>query len=786
MMRHRCLISMMLAVLALAVVLTSCEGPKANEQEEGEQPPQEPDYRVGPFYQEVPTSYGPEDGLPADVRDVAGFAGEIFFATADGTYSFDGDGFSRIDERASSKLFSGSDVLWIAADAGAVLAYDGDSFDTYSIQDSPQILSLWEDSNGRVWIATDGGVFVIEGGKLSDAGAGDRRFVGVAEAHGKIYAAMLTKVMRLAEKGDWEELDIEPLGLISTLFGTEDKLWIGTDGGINVLDESGELEEITGEDGGLPYLDVTSIHVDPDSKIGEVVWVGTTWGACRKAPYNERWNYYTGMRFVPSGEEARSHIRAVFPETQRRIWIVAEEGVCRLDFKKFTLEEKAELLQEATMARHDRDPGLVCDCRLTEPGNLDSAEFEDCDNDGLWTAIYVGGLAFKYAVTSDPETKDLVEHHIAAIVTLERVTVEELTTDEPTYISGLIARSVVPLGEKSNEPSCYPYCQWRPNSQMGYDWKSDVSSDEATGHFFIYGVYWDLFCGDDEDEWAGEHCADVRDVVEKMMDHIIDNDFYFIDWDGQHTTWGVWNPDLLTDPLSTSDPIREDYIGLIYSNAVEILSFLRTAKHITNDEERKQKYEDALRYLIDEYNYDYYAERGFVYLAGAITNHSTDELLFLNLYNLLRYEPDPLLLQKWANCIRRGWIYNRLEQSPLWSFIYGAVTPNVVDFGWEDAIFNLVNQPIDLIDWTVRNSQRADIKWAPLPDRFKEPQTDITDYPLPPDERSVERWNHNPFKPDGGCGGREEKDAGHYLLPYWMGRYHGFIVEDDSLDVVWP
>ena len=45
------------------------------------------------------------------------------------------------------------------------------------------------------------------------------------------------------------------------------------------------------------------------------------------------------------------------------------------------------------------------------------------------------------------------------------------------------------------------------------------------------------------------------------------------------------------------------------------------------------------------------------------------------------------------------------------------------------------------------------------------------------DERSGVQWNQNPYRMDGGNGGRSEADAAGYLLPYWMGRYHGFIDE---------
>jgi len=39
------------------------------------------------------------------------------------------------------------------------------------------------------------------------------------------------------------------------------------------------------------------------------------------------------------------------------------------------------------------------------------------------------------------------------------------------------------------------------------------------------------------------------------------------------------------------------------------------------------------------------------------------------------------------------------------------------------------------------------------------------------------KWNGNPYRIDGGNGGRSEDDGAFFLLPYWMGRYHKLIGE---------
>ena len=74
-----------------------------------------------------------------------------------------------------------------------------------------------------------------------------------------------------------------------------------------------------------------------------------------------------------------------------------------------------------------------------------------------------------------------------------------------------------------------------------------------------------------------------------------------------------------------------------------------------------------------------------------------------------------------------------------------------------------------------RSTGRRDIKVNRAASRFRRPQATTA---LPPSERPFMRWNGNPYALAGGDAlGRSEDDGTVWLLPYWMGRYHGFIVE---------
>ena len=75
--------------------------------------------------------------------------------------------------------------------------------------------------------------------------------------------------------------------------------------------------------------------------------------------------------------------------------------------------------------------------------------------------------------------------------------------------------------------------------------------------------------------------------------------------------------------------------------------------------------------------------------------------------------------------------------------------------------------PLDMIGWTVRNSERKDIELVEPNFRGQ-----TTKEVLPPDELDISRHNGNRFDLNGGRNGNSEYSAGDiWLLPYWMGRY---------------
>ncbi|MCX6634638.1 MAG: hypothetical protein NT090_06095, partial [Acidobacteria bacterium] len=201
-------------------------------------------------------------------------------------------------------------------------------------------------------------------------------------------------------------------------------------------------------------------------------------------------------------------------------------------------------------------------------------------------------------------------------------------------------------------------------------------------------------------------------------------------------------------------------------NALELLAFLKTAGHITGN----QRYAREYRKVAFEMKYAELATR-LLELREEL-NYSDEELAMLPFCLLFRHERDPKLLALYRTALDQWWRNIQREKNPLWTFIYLQGRPDAkVDA--EGALRTLYRIPMDLAGWTVKNSHRKDVRMASTPDRQGRPEAETL---LPPDERPVMKWNGNPFRVDGGNGGRGEDDGAFFLLPYWMGRYHKLLL----------
>lgn len=483
------------------------------------------------------------------------------------------------------------------------------------------------------------------------------------------------------------------------------------------------------EGGPFPVGGVTAIA---NPRAG-VVWVGTRNGLFRydsHAAARDRVQYFAGRRYL-----ADDDVRALLADSGQGVWVRTQTGVSHIELRTMTLDQKAAYFEQRIRARHDRY-GMVADSRLMRPGDLGSNRLESSDNDGLWTAMYAAGECFRYAVTHSPE----------ALARARRATEAVLFLASVTGRPGFPARSYVRKGEPVPADGV-----WHDSADGRFVWKGDTSSDELVGHFLLYSIVFDLL----PDPAVKER---VREAARAIMDHILAHGYYLTDINGQPTTWGKWSLAYFSTPEGKPDsPL----------NAVELLSFLRTTQHLTGD----ARYEREYRKVALDMGYARIAAQ-YKELDDEL-NYSDEELAMLSFYPLFRYERDPELLRLYRDALGQWWENMQREKNPLWTFIYAMANPTTRP-DLESAAWTLNRMPMDMVDWTVENSKRADLKMEGSVDRFGGAETSTL---LPPDERPVMKWNSNPFRVDGGNQGASEDDGATFLLPYWMGRFHGFLTE---------
>lgn len=609
-----------------------------------------------------------------------------------------------------------------------------------------------------------GGVFEPVGGlkEVRQIAIGPQEEVVVATAEGLFQRGSqgFEKLLPHDGKKSWAPRDVR-----GVTFGRDGALWFACAQGVG--SKAGEKWSLyTGQEG-LPYDDFTVVASGEPG----VIWFGTKIGAIR---YNgKNWNYRRSRRWVPD-----DNIKGMAVQSNGDAWFATSKGVGHLERKTMTLAEKAKFFEDEIDKYHRRtEYGYVLGVDVAEPGEKEGIKQHDSDNDGLWTSMYGAGECYAYAATKDPLAKQRANAAFKAVAFLSEVPQGSKHAPPP----GFPARSILPVSghnpnDHDNEANDKrkqkgdPYWKilvprWPISADGKWYWKTDTSSDELDGHYFLYATYFDFVAETDEEKNY------VKEVTRRVTDHLIEHDYQLVDHDGQPTRWGRFNREVLEHGhMIAARPL----------NCLSILSYLRTAHHITGE----QKYLDHYHKLIREQGY---AANMFIpkwALGYGTGNQSDDEMALMNFYNLVRYETDEKLLFIYYYSLSWYWSLERTERNPLFNYIFASIwkgtngypTREVPQWAIDDAADTLVRYPLDRFDWDVKNSHRLDI--VPLKDMWWKNSGYLVDGKVTPiDERFVGHWNHNPWRFDEGGGGRSLSDGNSFLLPYYMGLYYGFIKE---------
>ena len=440
---------------------------------------------------------------------------------------------------------------------------------------------------------------------------------------------------------------------------------------------------------------------------------------------------------------------------------VTPRGISIITTKIMTLEEKAAHYDAMAVKYFTRNEGYQVSREFRKYGDIESGWLPNSDNDGLFTGLYCASQCFRYAVTGSEEAKANAKRAVEAMIKLTEVTGKKGFTARATRYSH---EENFMTGNREE----WHICEDNPDCE----WLGETSSDEMTGHYYAYGIYFDLVADKEEKKRIAE-------VVKTITDHILENNFHLCDVDGVPTTWANWEPDLLNND--------DRWYYERGTNSLEILSFLKTTYHVTGEE----KYNDVYNMLIRKHHYamncmQYKCEDG--HLA-----HIDDQLDFTNIYPLIVYTENEAHNEIFKMGLTHHFDYEKIERSPMFNITYGALTNNPCDI--ENAAKSLSEMNLDLIRWPVFNSYRKDIIWDTEQEAMGAPAQ--LKYPVEYSSRALVHYDGNQCVCDAGCeefvnvndkivnrtstlpssnsNGMRASMPYIYLLPYWMGRYYGLL-----------
>jgi len=726
------------------------------------------------FRQEIAQQYGPAEGLPHGIQLLDAGADGVPRVFAAGRWYVQG---------------KGEPGMWHSVPEWTPVSPD-EFVLSNATGESVRIRLPWQEVhrvvrfNDRIWITTAERLFALNGDTLQSVPIplGSPLQQVAVSPQGALVVATRDGLWRQAGK-DWRPIEVSDRqgrawvvnDVLAVTYDALGRLWFATHAGVGCQTENG-WRFYEGKDG-LPTSDFTGLAAGP----GGEVWFGTKSGVIRYE--GEEWHYRQGPHWLPGDE-----IRQIRVDSEGAAWIATPEGLGRIERRPMTLAEKAGFYEDEITRYVKRTTyGFVAEAVLRQAGDKASSDPQDSDNDGLWTAMYGAGECFGYSATGDEICLRRAQQAFEALRFLQKVT----QGGQSSPPQGFVARTVRPVEwpdpnvgrlerDRADQQgdSLWKVIdpRWPRSADGRWFWKCDTSSDELDGHYFFYPLYYDL-CAKTE----GERDR-VREVVRELTDHLLEHHYVLMDHDGRPTRWAVFGPQFLN-----RDPRWWPERGL---NSLSILSYLAVAAHVTGD----PKYQAASRELIELHGYAQNLMYPKVQQGPGSGNQSDDEMAFMCYYSLLRCSTDDALKAQVRWSFFRYWANEAAEMNPFFNFAYAAHNLEVsakntwgsfslAPYGewFEDSVATLRGFPLDRRNWPHRNSHRLDLERLRPPAVRDIYESEggrgyrVSGKVLPVENRHFNHWNTDPWQLDYGGAGNVLGAGTVFLLPYYMGLFHGFI-----------
>lgn len=688
--------------------------------------------------QKIRTTYNVSKGLPSDnITRLCYLKNEVLFAgTEKGLAYFDGNCFVCVDginEKICALYATSEGIL-----------YAGTTDSVYTVQDfavvkkqllADNVIDIDSDDNGDIWLATVSTCYKLSDGEFIRFQSFDFESTVCMTAFGnrEVFAACPKALLVLhGKRPRWSTLMPSmckaPDGIRTLTGDSLGNVWVGTDKGVYLYD--GKSEWLTPDDFDFfPKCAVNRIVFGTD----DTFYIATEIGVYVINGWKTR--FLGKGRYLPSERAVDIAVKS----DNKEYWIATDNGLSRIVLKEMSLSEKAEYYDNKMkyFTRENYHAGAYMS-DISVP--LEEATNEISDNDGLWSALYLGALCFKYKVTGDEAARIQAGKTMKALLKLQNI----------TGISGFPARSYRRPGEHRFGDGHH---EWhRVTDEIGeLEWKGETSSDELVGHYFAAAYYSDMLATDEEKK-------EIAESIKRVTDHLIDNGYTLCDVDGLPTTWAHFGPDELNN--------EEMWCWEKGINSLELVAFMRITEHLTGE----AKYADIADELIKKHHYGMNLLMYKRYDSWA--NHIDDLLGILSVLPLLEYEKNPDMRRYLLLALRRHYNYEKIEHYPLFAFTLSLYTGGHTNI--EECIETLEDYSLDLLDYKTDHTVRPDVEINYGPEEYGDgPQAR---WAFPADERVLGCLSYEAFCMKGGYDTRYVEPS-EWLLNYWMGRYYGFIEE---------
>ena len=358
--------------------------------------------------------------------------------------------------------------------------------------------------------------------------------------------------------------------------------------------------------------------------------------------------------------------------------------------------------------------------------NRTAVSYTRCGDSATWTGHYLAAEAYHFRVTGSPHALANVRLALAGLTRLTDVTG-----------SDLLARCAVPadapwLADITSEEAANGVYHATLDGRA-WVWIGNTSRDQYSGAFFGLATAYDLIPD------AGLR-AGMAALATRLLDRLLASAWNVVMPDGTISTTFLVRPDQELALLAIGRELNPARYGSEYSRLAGSLAFTVPAPLLVDSTDDNGSY--------FKFNLD-----------------------FINLFSLIRLETSSFNRAAYEIGFKaiRSTTDNHLN--PHFNMIDRALHgPNAA----RDA-----ETRADLEAWLLRPRLDVFVDWR---GKVKACGADQACDPLPVAERPPADflWQSSPFLLYGGQKGNIESAGIDYLLPYWMARYYGVIVESGS------